>query len=292
MSQNAESFLSIWLVPFRQVHEGINLLSGFRTSQLGRFHPGEELTFEQRIARQEGWLNHIAGLEEIDQDFFKPYWVPIQENFCQWFVDLSDPNFPVIAGYYFDIKPMGWYRNVISPSLSDLIQLLEKGTTGYDLVDKQMFGELDICVAQTTIRNEMMFNGDLPMPPVTLAEVFVDGRFTVPLTQTDLSTFILPNAQPQAIGLFPPETDIILNSVQCDYHTETYAESFKKITKIRHFIVLLREQGQDHFLEFQFDLADWKTTVNQTEDNEFIVVGISENDWRMLTARLDELVTQ
>jgi len=146
--------LSNWLEFFGRAHDGINLIAGFPKSQLWRFHPGEEILLEQRIARQERWINHIAGLEELDQNFFMPYWVPIQENMCEWYIDLSDPAFPVFSAYFFEEEPYGWYKNIISNSLADLILSIENGADFESLIKKENQGTLDIIYRELAIRNQ------------------------------------------------------------------------------------------------------------------------------------------
>jgi hypothetical protein len=66
-----EEFLTRWYKPFRKVHEGLNFLSGYAVAQMGNFHPGSALTFEQRVTRQENWFRNLSGMEEIDKRFFQ-----------------------------------------------------------------------------------------------------------------------------------------------------------------------------------------------------------------------------
>ena len=153
MNLPIKSFLSTWSVPFRIVHSGINQLSNLEVDRSGPIHLGEAMTIEQRIARQEGWLNHIAGLEEIDQNFFMPYWVPIQEDLCQWYIDLSDPALPVFSAYFFEEEPYCWYNNIISTSLADLILSIENGADYESLIKKEHQGTLDIIYRELTTRN-------------------------------------------------------------------------------------------------------------------------------------------
>jgi len=152
MLTQVDIFPHAWSENFRLVHNGNNLISRFQVSQLGRFHPGHEITLDQRISRQEVWINHIAGLEEIDQNFFMPYWVPIQEDLCQWYVDLSDPALPVFSAYYFEEEPRCWFKNVISPSLTELILDLENGADFEILLKKEHHGTLDIIYRELKIR--------------------------------------------------------------------------------------------------------------------------------------------
>jgi hypothetical protein len=154
MVNQSRLFLTACSESFLQVHTGISLLSGFSTCQLGRYHPGEAITFKQRQTRQEKWLNHIAGLEEIERVFFKPYWVPVQEDFSQWYVDLSDSKYPVYSAYFFEEEPYCWFKIIISSSLAELVTDLECGVDFESLVSKVHQGRLDIIYRELNIRNK------------------------------------------------------------------------------------------------------------------------------------------
>lgn len=280
-----DSLLANWSIPFRRVHEGLNLLSTFSFDQLGSFHPGPKISYEERIVRQGDWLKNLSGMEEIDKQFFQNFWVPVQEDLSQWFIDLADPELPVIAGYYFELDPKGWHRNQIMNSLSDLILAIEDGLSRQKMVEIESQGQQHIFFNENSRRSEMLFNGELETVPVGLDEVFVEGTFTQPFAPANTSDFFLFNAQPLAIGLFPPETSISLNSVKCEHPTLDLSAAFESVNMIRHLMLLFRSFGQEYFTEFQLDLVDSDVSIWFNYKKELIVIGLNEDTRQKLLNR-------
>lgn len=243
---------------------------------MGAFHPGPPLNFEQRVARQENWFRNLSGMEDIDQIFFQLHWVPAQEDLAQLFIDLSNPDLPVFSTYFYELDPRGWLQNPIMDSLSDLILTIENGISRINLFKMESQGQLDIYFKETHRRTEMVFNGELESPPVTMKEAFVDGRITQPFTTPGGSDFFLFNALPLAIGVFPPETKILLNSVKCELQCDEIADELERVSVIRHFIHFLRQHGQENFPEFQLDLIDSGVAVWYNEKKQLIVLGLDE----------------
>ncbi len=63
MTPSIDTFLTTWISYFTKVHAGLNLISGFPKDQLENYHPGNELSFLQRLTRQKEWLQYFASTE-------------------------------------------------------------------------------------------------------------------------------------------------------------------------------------------------------------------------------------
>lgn len=54
------------------------------------------------VQSQKDWLKQIDGIEsQKERDFFKPYWVPIERDGQDCFIDLSDEKLPLFSINYF-----------------------------------------------------------------------------------------------------------------------------------------------------------------------------------------------
>jgi len=288
MDNDIDKFMADWGDPFRKVHAGLNLISDFSPDQLGKYHPGKALSIEERMARQAEWMRYLSGTEGKERLFYQPWWVPVQEEMFEWYIDISNPDFPVFAPYFCEAEPMQWFRNPISQSLSSLILLFEGGLGKNQLVELQTSGQLEIYWRETGIHDEKVFNGHLPTPPVTKEEVFVQGILSKPITDPDMSSFLLLNALPLSIGIFPPDTHISLNTIRYDLEDDLSAE-FANISMIRHLMLLLRKYGQEYFPVFQFDLVNTEVSVWHNDLNELIVVGINSSEQQNLLKRMSKI---
>jgi hypothetical protein len=235
-----EEFLTRWSEPFRKVHQGLNLLSAYPSNQPGAFHPGQQLTFEQRIARQEDWFRNLSGMQDVDKIFFQHHWVPVQEDLAQWFIDLSNPDLPVFSTYFFELDPKDWHRNPIMDSFTDMILAVENGVSRVHLDKMETQGQLDIFFKESRRRTAMIYSGEIVTSPVTIEEVFLDGKVGQLFAPPDTNDFFLFNANPLAIGILHPGTKISLNTVKCELQSDGIADMLERITMIGHFIHFLR----------------------------------------------------
>ena len=46
------------------------------------------------------WKQLVSQYEGLEKDFYKDYWLPIQFDDYQFFIDLSDPKYPIIETIY------------------------------------------------------------------------------------------------------------------------------------------------------------------------------------------------
>lgn len=144
---------------FENINDAINLLSEYPIDQIGRYHPIEKLSLDQRLDRQKMWVKHISELTTLDKKFFKAYWIPVQSNFCEWFIDIRDTSLAVFSCYFFDEEPRAWFRNVINPSFSMLILKIDQGFNEHDLINLEHQGILKIISNELEIRAQMRAKG-------------------------------------------------------------------------------------------------------------------------------------
>lgn len=66
------------------------------------------------------WIALIAQLENpIENIFFKDYWVPIQKNRYDYFIDISSDKFQIFKANYFFFTPHRWYKRFI---IDDIVE--------------------------------------------------------------------------------------------------------------------------------------------------------------------------
>lgn len=272
MIPTIEDFIANWEAPFRKVHDALNMLSRIPREDMIGFHPGNVITFEERLARQEDWLYETTAMDDMEEKFFQHYWVPVQQHINPWYIDLTLPELPVFSIFYIDHSPKMWHRYILWDSVTSLILAAEAGINWKDFGRNQLMTEIKLTGEVSDQRDQLILEGKYPIWPVTLEEVFVEGIRTEPITDLEMDSLILLNALPLSIGLFDPETPISLDSVKCE-DPERYADRLEKITLIRHFMVFLRQSLQEDFPLFQFNLVGSEVAVWHNEKNELIVIG-------------------
>lgn len=80
---------------------------------------------------QKEWLWLCSKFDNpIEKDFFKPYWIPLEVNSFDYFMDISDVQYPIFRIHYFFYEPYKWYKGFI---IKDIKELLLAPDTNIDL---------------------------------------------------------------------------------------------------------------------------------------------------------------
>ena len=112
-----QHFLAQWKSQFEEVsyilqylHTYPNVLSDLRIEDL--------ITPDELYRQQEDWIWLCSKFTGMEQEFFKPYWIPIQGNQYDYFIDISDDKFPIIEGFFDSIgKPYHWEKKILFESI-------------------------------------------------------------------------------------------------------------------------------------------------------------------------------
>lgn len=70
----------------------------------------------------EDWIRLNSKFRCIEKEFFKPYWLPIQRVGLDYFIDISNSNYPIIEAFfnYFE-EPYYWEKKILFHSINDLM---------------------------------------------------------------------------------------------------------------------------------------------------------------------------
>ncbi len=78
---------------------------------------------ENLIQSQLDWINLYDKYAGLEKEFFKKHWVPIQIDQYDYFIDISDPNYPILNYYYKSNLPYKYTRKNLFDSINDLLLL-------------------------------------------------------------------------------------------------------------------------------------------------------------------------
>jgi hypothetical protein len=86
----------------------------------------EDLLYsDELIQSQKDWLSICSKYEGMEKDFFQPYWVPIQKKSLDYFIDLSNKNYPIFKIGFVFFEPYSYERINLFSSINDLLILVE-----------------------------------------------------------------------------------------------------------------------------------------------------------------------
>jgi len=115
-----EAFIKQWKTQFEQVRSILQYLHTYPTV-LSDLKIEDLITPQQLYKHQEDWIRLCSKYDNMEKDFFKPYWIPIQRGYgC--FIDISDSKFPVIESFFNCIKkPYCWEKIYLFKSIKELM---------------------------------------------------------------------------------------------------------------------------------------------------------------------------
>lgn len=114
-------FLKYWGSQFQQVKFILQYLHTYPKILL-KLRMEDLITPNDLFNHQEEWIDLHSMLTGEEQDFLKPYWIPVQKMSYNYFIDLSDSNYPIIEAFfdYFD-EPYHWEKKVFIQSITNLM---------------------------------------------------------------------------------------------------------------------------------------------------------------------------
>ena len=116
-----QAFLVEWGLQFNKIPPIIKYITSYPelTSKLKSFKP---LKVEDINESQLEWVSLLSLLDNpIETEFFKPYWVPIQSDSYDYFIDLSSDSFSIFEINFFFLEPRRWYRKYIFKDISEFL---------------------------------------------------------------------------------------------------------------------------------------------------------------------------
>lgn len=87
------------------------------------------------------WIHLYSKYDGMEKDFFKPYWLPLQRNSYNYFLDISDNKYPVFSYSFFPFEPYSYTKTILFDSITDFM-LLEDNQIDIEELKKNKFEEL------------------------------------------------------------------------------------------------------------------------------------------------------
>jgi len=116
-----KAFLVEWGLQFNKIAPIIKYITSYPelTSKLKSFNP---IKIEDINESQLEWVSLLSLLDNITETkFFKPYWVPIQSDSYDYFIDLSSDSFSIFEIRFFFFEPYCWFRKYIFKDISEFL---------------------------------------------------------------------------------------------------------------------------------------------------------------------------
>lgn len=119
-SGSFEDFKRNWPIQLADVKHILNYLNTY-PNILKQFNFESLLTSEGLDDSQENWIKLYDKYCGQEKEFFKPYWIPIQQNSMSYFIDISNSNYPIFEAIFIFSEPYNYEKIILFDSINELM---------------------------------------------------------------------------------------------------------------------------------------------------------------------------
>lgn len=271
-------FIAEWGDEFNKIFHILRYVSSY-PRLAGRFaRHGINNTPELIDRSQTEWLGLVSQFSHpLERDFFKPYWVPLEHDGYNLFIDLSSPGFTLFEAQYFSFEPYCWTKKIWFEDINVFLTSATDESINVTRIltenEKKWDEEIDTLFLK---RIELGVAGKINPPEISDQEIFIpDGEPEIILNQKCLT---ITDVSPIILKLLLPEnhkirlTEFIAGEDLTDGLCDT-------ITDIKGLYFYLHSIGSECVSSFEFLFIPSDAGFMKYENNVF---KLSQNDYWLL----------
>lgn len=261
-------FIVKWKSQFNKIPFILRYISTYKqiSEKLNNFSP---LTLDELNNSQLEWISLVAQFDNpIETDFFNDYWVPIQKDGYDYFIDLSSESLPLFEAHYFFFEPYRWYKKYIFKDLTQFLIDIDK--SGFNIerhfkeLDNERWSEVTNFFNE---RDKLGFEGKLELDPIEKDILFREEENSNYSIQDNCITFSGVNSV--IVGLLPHDCKIKLESFIAPFNrNENVCE---KVKNIKALVYLLQSVGLLSIDSYSFQFESEKDCRCDFKDDTFII---------------------
>ncbi len=264
------SFLQKWGKKFEMVPHVIDYLSSYP-----EIVEGLEASFiigkDELWGSQLEWISLVSKFNNpIEAGFYKEYWVPIQSNNYDYFIDLSSESLAIISPEYFFFEPYRWHKKIV---VKDLQQFLLNTNNSYFSISEYFKITEDENLFQIeerfNERDELGFAGKIELDKLEIKKLYIPARHKeTKIYRNELSfKFVYP----QFIQLLDENLTITIYHFEAPFNRYGINEIRERVKTIKGFVYLLEAVGSYSDISYVLYFDNGKDNRVEFEDNTFSI---------------------
>jgi len=122
ISTESDPFFNEWEKQLKDVSFILDFLHTY-PKVLNQLKFEDVISSSELFKSQNDWIRICSKYQGMEKEFFKPYWVPIRNSSFDYFIDLSDPKYPVFKFGFVFLEPYSYHRINLFDSIDELMLL-------------------------------------------------------------------------------------------------------------------------------------------------------------------------
>jgi len=276
------SFLAEWDFKFKKIPFILKYLESYPElcAKLKNFKP---LQSEKVLQSQLEWVSLIAQFDHpLDREFFKPYWVSIQKDDYDFFIDLSSDTFAIFEIHYFWEEPYKWYKKYLFNDIAELLTSIDDDTIDIErhLMDRyqEWFAQINVLFHERNL---------LGVENKILPEAIDINYATKPKEETACTllgnVLVLQGVYSDFIGLLAFDIEITVQKFEP--RRKRIIELIQKINTIGGLIFLLQAYGSKKDISYSISFNANQNNFAKFSDH---ILTIRHSDQAMLQGLVEK----
>lgn len=101
------------------------------------------ITSAEVDASMDDWLWLLSRLEHpLEKEFFKPWYLPVSDEFIDSLIDLSDDSLQLFSADYWCVPEYEWFKCFYADAMHDIILDLDRGDEVLEKYQSRQWNEL------------------------------------------------------------------------------------------------------------------------------------------------------
>jgi len=125
MTNSCEQILFRWKTQIEDVKHILRYLETY-PDVLAQLELDDIVSPSELESHQKAWVELCLSYDGMEKDFFQPSWVPISSASYDYFIDLSDSNYPIFEFHFQWFDPPCYIRANVFDSIEHLMLAKDK----------------------------------------------------------------------------------------------------------------------------------------------------------------------
>jgi hypothetical protein len=190
---------------------------------------------------QREWLWLLTRLDNpIDTGFFKPWWILVNSNEYDQFIDLSTPTFELFQVDYFPFQPYQWFKIPLIPDIQQFMLTIDEDKLYMDTVKSnseqiklKINGELFVDRIKLGLRGQI----DYKISDFCRETIVPDNLETEPVIEITDNSIFISGINAKIAAILPANMDVSLDEIT--YASESGTNAAEIIENMNALVFLL-----------------------------------------------------
>ena len=264
-----KKFLAQWNSDFCKIPYILNYILSYPeiSEKIEVFTP---LNADDLYDSQLEWISLVSQFKNpIETTFFKDYWIPIQKNSYDYFIDLSFDELPLFEVHYFFFEPYRWYKRYIFKDLTTFLIGVDNPKFDFEnyfkVINDNRWSEVNNLFRE---RKELGYAGKIEPNSIEKENLFNEEHNSEYSFQDNCITFRGINST--IIGLLPLDCKITLQNFLSPNNRDNNV--CDKVKNIKALIFLIQSVGLLSIDSYSILFETDKDGIADFIDNTFRIV--------------------